>query len=460
MADFHCRLPEGMLSPEVLSGLPSGTPILVAYSGGADSTALLHLLTGYAKKNNAPIYAAHVNHGIRGSEADRDEEFCKRTAASLGVPLFVHRADVPALARERGESVETTARKIRYDFFDQLMKEHQIPLLATAHNADDNLETMIFHLVRGSGLRGMCGIPVTRLCENGVLVRPLLPIARRDILAYCERNGLAYVTDSTNTDTDYTRNRIRSEILPLLKDLNSSCVEHSANLADSLRADHLCLESMANLFSEKMRVGCGLELEKINGAPDAIVNRALLSLYREITEGGYLEHSHVMAIRDLARKAIPHSRVSLPRGIIAVVKEDRLDFRVGTPPEKIKPYSLPLSMGSNRISQTGCEIVIKPSQNTKNIYKNSILLSLDSAKINGTITAESRKAGDRILLSGMHKSLKKLYTEKKIPLALRDRLPVFRDADGILAVPLVGQRDGTLPKDGCEKTLLIHVLWD
>lgn len=455
--DCH-KLPEGMLSPPLLSGLSPTSPILVAYSGGADSTALLHMLCRWGKDVGCQIYAAHVNHGIRGEEADRDEAFCRRTADALGIPLFVHRADVSALSKERGESVETTARDVRYEFFDRIMAEHEIPLLATAHNADDNLETMLFHLVRGSSLRGICGIPVTRLCENGVLVRPLLPVTRKEILAYCESHKLCFVTDSTNTDTDYTRNRIRSDILPLLKELNPSCVEHAAQLAEALRADHLCLESMANLFAEEMRVGDGFELEKINGSPDAVVNRALISLYRDVSGGGALENSHVIALRRLASKAVPHSRVTLPRGIVASVEEDRLVFARPVDMKEIEPYSVSLSMGRNVISQTMCEIIMESSQNTKNIYKNSILLSLDSATINGTVFAESRKAGDRIRLGGMHKSLKKLYTEKKIPLSLRSRLPVLRDADGILAVPLVGQRDGTRPKKDSGEVCYIRVL--
>ena len=455
--DCH-KLPEGMLSPALLSGLNPTSPVLVAYSGGADSTALLHLLCRWGANVGCPIYAAHVNHGIRGEEADRDEAFCRRTANALGIPLFVCHADVPTLSKERGESIETTARRVRYEFFDRIMAEHKIPLLATAHNADDNLETMLFHLVRGSGLRGICGIPVTRLCENGVLVRPLLPVTRKEILAYCEAHKLRFVTDSTNTDTDYTRNRIRSDILPLLKDLNPSCVEHAAKLAESLRADHLCLESMANLFAEEMRVGDGFELEKINGSPDAVVNRALIALYREISDGGALENSHVIALRRLASKAIPHSRATLPHGIVATIEEDRLIFERADATKEIESYSIPLSMGRNPISQTMCEIVMESSQNAKNIYKNSILLSLDSATINGTVFAESRKAGDRIRMGGMHKSLKKLYTEKKIPLALRSRLPILRDADGILAVPLVGQRDGTRPKEDTKEVYTIRVL--
>ncbi len=446
-------LPEHFLSPAELSGLSPDTPILVAYSGGADSTALLHMLCSLSKETGAAIYAAHVNHGIRGDEADRDEAFCRSATEELGVRIFVHHANVPALAEQRGESIEATARRVRYEFFDELMEEYHIPLLAVAHNANDNLETMLFHLARGSGLKGLCGIPVSRLCAHGTLVRPLLEVSREEILSYCRENGLEFVNDSTNVDTDYTRNRIRSEIVPLLQSINPSAVAHGARLAESLRADELCLESMAEWFFSEMRDGFALEIEKLNGSPDAIVNRALMMLYDEFSGGRVLERSHLLALRALARKGIPHASVTLPHGGEAVIEDGKLCFRERVAPLCYEPYVLalsdeahPLSSSEHLISQTNCKIVIRTSHNAKNIYKKSILLSIDSATINGHMFVRNRLPKDKILLGGMHKSLKKLLCDRKVPLSLRSRLPVICDADGILAVPLVGVRDGASPK--------------
>jgi len=447
-------LPKQFEYPHRLAGLPPTSPILLGFSGGADSTALLHMLCAYGKEAGAPIFAAHVHHGIRGEEADRDEEFCRSVADGMGVRLFVLHADVPALAEKNGESVETTARRVRYAFFDELMETHEIPLLVTAHNANDNLETMLFHLIRGSGLGGLCGIPVSRLCENGSLVRPILGMTRADILQYCQVHGLSFVTDSTNTDTDYTRNRIRSQIIPPLTEINTAAVAHAAQLADNLRADHLCLESMADLFLEEMRDGYGLETEKINGSPDAITTRALRRMYRECSGGRSLEHSHVLALQRLSEQSIPHSSVTLPEGIEAVIENGWLRFQKKEVLPLTEDFFLPLSEGKNRISQIPCEIVMGTSQNSKNIYKNSIQLFIDSAKINGMLFARNRMAGDRILMGGMHKSVKKLLGEKKIPLALRRRLPVLCDNDGIVAIPLVGVRDGVAPTDDGSGTVI------
>lgn len=450
-------IPKEFHSPAALAGLPEDTPILLALSGGADSVSLLHMLVTKAAQTGARIGAVHVNHGIRGPEADRDEEFCKEFTASLGVPLFVHRVSVPTLAKEWGESIETAARRARYDCFRSVMAEEKFPILVTAHNADDNLETMIHHMLRGSGLTGLCGIPQCRRFEDGFLCRPILSLPRKNILAYCHDAGLSYVTDSTNLEEDYTRNQIRARVLPALLSINEGAIEHSVRLADALRSDSLCLESMTDWFLSELCEDGSLELEKINGSPDAIVNRALMALFAYDAQGETLSSAHLSAIRALCREGRPHSSVSLPGGREAVIEERRLYFREKQTIPAVEPYEIPLSDEECVISQTNAKIVILPSQKGKNIYKNSILLRVDSAKINGELIARSRREGDRIRLGGMSKRIKKLMCDKKIPLDLRPRLPILCDNDGVLAVPLLGVRDGATPADGSDTALTIRI---
>lgn len=435
-------LPEEFCAPHILSGMSEDTPILAGFSGGSDSSALLHMLKRYSDTSGAPIYAAHINHGIRGEEADRDEDFCRSVCDSLGIKLFVLRADLPRIAAERGESLETAARNVRYEYFDRIMVENNIPLLATAHNANDNLETMIFNLCRGSSLSGLCGIPATRACGGGRVIRPILRMPKDVILGYCKENSISFVTDSTNTDTDYTRNMIRAEIIPALCRINSGAVRNAARLSEGLHADALCLDSMRDMFLEGFAEDHSLETEKLNGSPDAIVNRALVSLYSDISDGGSLERVHVEAMRRLSENAVPHSSVSLPRGFEAVIEDERLLIRKKEEKAETEDYLIPLCEGSNPISQTKCEIIIANSQNTKNVYKNSISLSFCSDKIIGRPYARSRAPQDKILMGGMHKSVKKLMCDKKIPIALRPRLPIICDDEGILAIPLIGIRDG------------------
>ena len=193
--------------------LPDSPSYAVAFSGGADSRLLLELtvralLGRLGEEGRSRVIALHLHHGIRGKEADRDLAFCEEVCEGLGVELIAERVNIPAMAKELGESLETAARKARYDFFGRVMDERGIGILLTAHHADDNLETVLAQLIRGSGTRGMRGIPTTRMLgywtdkQIKLVHRPLLDFTKRDILAACEELGLDFVTDSTNLETD------------------------------------------------------------------------------------------------------------------------------------------------------------------------------------------------------------------------------------------------------------------
>ncbi len=440
--------PNGFKKPHLLSGKNASTPILVGFSGGADSTALLHMLCLYAKKYGCKIYAAHLNHGIRGEEADRDEGFCKSFAQLLGVTFISKKVDIPSIALSAGESTESAARRVRYEFFNDIMQEHNIEILATAHNADDNLETVIFNLARGSGLNGICGIPECRPCERGVVIRPILGMEKAEILDYCNKNQLDFVFDSTNTDTEYTRNKIRSEIIPVMKQINSGAVKNAYRTSMMLHEDSLCLESLSGWFTDELGKDFAIDTEKLCGSPISVVNRALIRIYAEVSGGKSLEATHINALHELAKKAVPHSSVSLPSNIEGIIENKKLYIRrkqnINT---MVEPYIMTLFDGNNVISQTNCEIFIGNSQNAKNVYKPSILLSVQSAKIEGELVARNRESNDKILMGGMHKSIKKLMCDKKIPLEIRNRLPIICDDKGVLAVPFVGIRDGATFKE-------------
>ena len=195
--------------------LPSGR-VLCAVSGGADSVCLLHSCLRLARGGDTTVCAAHYNHCLRGGESDRDERFVRSLCASLGVELRVGRGDVAAYARGRGMGTEEAARELRYAFLEEAADELGCGYILTAHNADDNAETMLMALVRGSGPRGLAGIPPRR----GRILRPMLGATRAEIEAYLAENGLEHVEDSTNECTDYTRNRIRKLCMPVLREIN------------------------------------------------------------------------------------------------------------------------------------------------------------------------------------------------------------------------------------------------
>lgn len=451
-------IPKGFTDPSVLSGLPENEPILVGLSGGADSSALLFMLALYSKKSGAKIYSAHLNHGIRGEEADRDEEFCRRFSESLGVEFFSKKLDIPTMARSAGESVETTARHARYEFFESVMKERNVKILATAHNADDNFETLLFNIARGTGLGGLCGIPNSRPMRNGVVIRPILTMEKSEIIDFCKVNGIEFVTDSTNLCNDYARNKIRNQVIPVLKEINSGATKNASKMTQSLKEDSLCLQSMTGWFIDELGSNYSIETEKLCGSPASIANRALMRLYDELSGGKSLEATHIEAIKALAAKGVPHSSVSLPCSINAVVENGKLCFvyAKATRPAPIS-YEKKLSDGENIIEDAKITILLSKEQYLKNIYKNSTLLRITFDKIDGALIARSRREGDKILLNGMHKSVKKLLNEKKIPLELRQRIPIICDDKGILAIPFIGIRDGATAKSNQSADGLLNV---
>lgn len=444
------------VEPHALAGLAPDSAVLLAFSGGPDSRVLLHLLAKDAEQKGYRLYVGHINHGIRGEEADRDEAFCRDTAALYRLPFLSKRIDVPSLAKARNESIETAARNARYACLSEWMKEYDIPLLVTAHNADDNLETVLLDLLRGAGLDGMCGIPPTRKIERGILARPLLRVTREQILGYCHSHSLSYVIDSTNTDTQYTRNRIRSEVLPALYALQPSVLPHTTRMCDILREDAEYLNESATRFLQETLCDGAWDIRALADAPKPIASRALMMHFRTISGGVALSATQVAALLELSGKAIPHSSLCLPEQITASVENGMLRFgKTASALPDIPAYATVLHEGSNFISQTNCEIVIGNSQSNINVYKKEIRMYFASDKINGDIVARNRLSGDKILTHGMHKDVRRMMSEKKIPLLLRARIPILCDEDGILAVPFVAVRDGAKAKKENQETARI-----
>ena len=454
---------EHFVAPHLLSGRSPQTPILIACSGGSDSVALVGLLRMYAAKHGTPLRIAHVNHGIRGEEALRDRDFCVALAERCGLPISVLDADVPAIRETDGGSMEEVARRVRYDFFARVMAEYDIPLLATAHHANDQLETILLRLTRGTGTDGLCGIPPVRAMEGGRLViRPLLRCDKPSLEAFCRENGLDYVVDSTNEDISYARNRIRQCVIPQLQEINPAVCDAATRLSETLRADVSWLSEQTDRFVRESvnllpltedSVQASVPLARLVELPEACRRRVIVRMMKYAG----CSQPEERFVRELAQ--MESGALTLPGGVKAEIAHAELRMwrdAGGTPSDEIEmhidPTALPCSVIFGSFSVT---FSLEPSfekekieTSPENVYKISINTPLKFDKIKGNVILRCRRAGDCILLRGHHRKVKKLFCDLGVPLSLRDRLPLLCDGEGIAVIPWIGVRDGLQPQAG------------
>ncbi len=430
--------------------------VIVAFSGGADSAVLLSFFIELKKSYpRLEIRALHVNHMIRGEEADRDEAFCADFCREREIELTVLKKDVPALAKKTGKGLEECARDVRYAALEELSKKLSFPV-ATAHNADDNLETLIFNLTRGSGTRGLSGIAPVR---DGVYIRPLLSQTGEEIRAFAKDKGIPYVIDSTNADTAYTRNTIRHNVIPVLKELNPRVCEAALRLSRSAREDCDYIEADAERIAS-----APIDTESARQMHPALFSRVLRLLYKKETGGsGDLSEKNISDARRLCQSPEGGS-ISLPHGAAFFADRDCIYIAPDKRYEKNEAQALsptPLSVGGTVEFGDFLITLLSEDEYIKNIEENIYNLSLHTAldydRINGNILVRERACGDTLLLRGVNRKLKKLLCDEGVPRHARKTLPIIADGNGVLIVPTVGQRDGTAPEKASKQ--ILHVIF-
>lgn len=463
-----CPVPEGYREVHTLTGLPPETPILLALSGGEDSVVLLSLLADYAKRYGTPVHVAHVDHGIRGAEAERDCAFCMQLANHYGFRISTLHVRIPDICRESGEGLEEAARRVRYDWFAELMKKHEIPILAVAHHASDQAETVLLHMSRGTGLRGLCGMAAARPFGDGWLVRPLLGCAKEEIRAYRASRGLAFVTDSTNADENYTRNRLRGQVMPVMRSVNPRFEAAVGQMTAALSADADFLEASASSAYETCvtadKNAVWAQKQALSALHPALLRRVLMRMAHK-AGCAHTEAVHIEALCRMTKDARTGQRLSLPDGVrAALLPGGRLCFSVEMP-SGADCESLAEQVAVPCFDQTHGEVAFggyvfswsdaakkKLSDENRadgqNVYNLSKIAEINSAKIVGEPFLRVMGEGDRLLLRGMHRRVRKLFGAAGVPVAVRQRLPLLCDAAGLLWVPGIGQRDGTCPADG------------
>lgn len=410
--------------------LESGDDVTVALSGGADSVALLWTLRRLGPQLGITLRAAHFHHGIRGEEADRDAEFCHSLCAQWEIPFTLGRGDAPVRAKTTGESLEEAARVLRYAFLEQTA----VGKLATAHNADDNAETILLRLLRGTGLRGLGGIPPKR----GNVVRPLLSCTRAEIERLLKENNLPHVEDSSNASDDCLRNRLRHRVLPLLREENPNLTETLGRTAKLIRQEDECLSRMAARASEACRAEQdeGLSCRRLLELDPVIRRRVLLAALRDL---GLEDPAavYVNALEGLLR-AGPSARIDLPGGRQARREYDLLQFDFPTQPIILEETELTVP-GTTVLPDGLGEIRCFVTKNSNFSKKNLTTFALKCDMIaSSVIRVRGRRSGDRLTLTGGTKSLKELMIDKKIPARLRDAVPVVTLDDQPIAVFGVG----------------------
>ena len=442
---FCRRICETIKKHGMLSG---GDSIIVCLSGGADSVALLFsLLESAGRLGIKSLSAVHVNHLIRGEEAYADERFCISLCERLGVGIRVFHVDVPHEASESGESLELAARRARYRIFDSLHDETGV-LFATAHNMNDNAETVIHSLLRNRAGSALSGIPPVR----GFYIRPLIETTRPEIEEYLGSIGESYVIDSTNSDESYTRNFIRHSVIPLLETRYPSLVRSLFELSENMRQDERLLDYLAgtDMFPHD----------------PALVKRRVAKAFFSASGGGLLSSSRLNSVAGAV--SLPGGRTfSLSGEIDAVVENGSFSIRPAGAAlqQEIPPACLSLEDGCSVRFGSHFAVSVSFSRpdivDRENIYNFSTTYALAFDRIIGrTLTVRSRAAGDSIRFGGINRILKKEYINRKFPRFLRPAIPVVCDESGTVAVPGIGVADRVRPREGDRRLYLVFEFTD
>ncbi|MGL5649604.1 MAG: tRNA lysidine(34) synthetase TilS [Clostridium sp.] len=415
-----------------------GDKVLVALSGGPDSICMLHLLCSIREEYSLEIGAAHLNHMLRGEEANKDEEYAKEFCESLGVEFFSRRVDIEGYSKERGVSTETGGRDVRYELFTDVKKKYGYTKIATAHNANDQAETILMRMMRGTGLEGLCGIPVKR---DGVFIRPILCMERNKIEEYCEKFDLKPRIDKTNLETVYTRNKIRLKILPYMKENFNNDVVMAIN-----RMTHILYEDnkfITDYAKEKFKLFCVKEngdikiKKELFNESRSVLTRVIRKALVKVSKSTYdFEMKHIEEVIKLNYLGT-NKKVDLPNGIYAENIYGEIYIKKREEKKVVEKKKIcVLKEEVEKRSQFGdYEFNFEVLKNQKNlkITNNDLIKYFDYDKINKCIIIRNRENGDKMVPFGMKgtKKLKDIFIDMKIQKEKRDELPVIVFDDNI-----------------------------
>lgn len=436
--------------------LEKGQKILVAFSGGPDSVALLSILEALKEEMSLTLGACHLNHGLRES-AKKEEAFCHGFCVERNIPFYIKRVDVAAMAKDEGLSIEAAGRLARYDFFEEILTKERYDLCVTAHHADDQVETVLLNLFRGTGLKGLTGMDPQR----GRYVKPLLLMTKKEILAYVEKQGLPYVMDESNEENDFQRNRVRNELLPYLathfnKDISSSILR----MSDLLREDLTYIEDQVEGVKAQYLVKEGLRVRVLKEAaklPKALKMRLLLAaIFMVKGDVKDIEEVHLHLLQELFH---------LETGKVLDIKagiQGRNDYGDLIMEQKNQSTERKNNMLHEELTIPGTYEVSGHRITLRYISKEEMkkekaLRFFNGDLFQGPMILRHREEGDRMRPFGMkgYRKLKNILIDRKISREDREDLLVFQYEKDVIYIGGMMISEDYKVKESTEKVLEI-----
>ena len=433
---------------EKYSMFSRGDRVVVAVSGGPDSVALLHILDALKEVYGIRLHAAHLDHSLRGEESAGDMEFVVSLCEALSVPLTTATEDVAEIAKAGGLSVEAAARKVRYAFLEKVLAETGSKKIATGHSANDQAETVLINLMRGAGLAGLSGMKPA--IEGGV-VRPLIEARRSEIMAYLEQKDIAYRTDSSNADTRFERNKVRTELIPFIEK------EFNPAIVDSLARTASVFSMVYDFFREEVEKSMRTAVRAQEGR--VTVNLELFDAYPEIVklftfhrilraledDEQVISYDTLSALLNVADKSRSGSRIDIGAGIIAL-KEFK-SIVIGRDLALYEPYEVPLNVpGETAVESAGYLYrveVLKDKPQTPDVYRSGESAYFDFDELRLPLVARNWREGDKFVPFGLKgsKKIHDIFIDEKVPISERTLIPLVSDADGVIWVTGVRRAD-------------------
>lgn len=424
--------------------------VAVGFSGGADSVTLLHILANNREKLNIKeIKAIHVHHGIRGEEADHDLQFCEIMCNDLNIEFIPFYENIPEIANETGESLEECARRVRYKCFEKV----ECDVVATAHNLNDNIETFILNLTRGASLSGLCGIPYKR----DKYIRPLLDVTRAEIEEYASQNNIQYVTDSTNLCDDYTRNKLRHNVLPQLFSINPSFDKAFSKCVENLNLSNDFIVSEAkNLFKES---NCGDYFDcKVFENTHNALKYQVISLILKEKKAQNISREHILAVDNIIKNG---GSADIGNGITVTVERNKLYFGKPTVTEN---FEITFNKSDEKFQTPVGEYAVFSGdiKDLQKLNKQDMDNLIDCDKIFGETCCRNRRDGDSFVPRNRKctKTLKRLFNDEKIPLSKRSEMLVLSDEKGIVWTESFGVADRCKVTNESKNIIIIKKVGD